>query len=264
MFFQMAARRDPIADLRAFLGRVNAGRDRPMTPEETRSAIAALYGIGGSGPQPGLVVSREDMDRASRARFSGPRPVPHSGASPGAGPRGASGPGQTGSAPDRGEAAAANGRGSPDNKFARFFSAQSEPISRIALRRGIDPTLLLGLSAYESAWGESRMAREQNNPFGATPGGDRSGGVRYPSIEDAWDVWDSEWGARIQDIGSDEQRFADSLLQDNRLATDGVDRRGAYNSQDHSQGGNPHWRTDILNTIRSVRRRYPEWRAAQR
>jgi hypothetical protein len=143
-------------------------------------------------------------------------------------------------------------------RFARFFAQYDPYVVEIARRRGVDPALLLGLSAHESEWGESRMAREQNNPAGATPGGDRTGGLSYPSDQDAWEAWDRRWGPRIQGLGSDEERFVDSLLRDNRTATGGVDQHGAYNSE------TPSWRDNVLATIGSVRRRYPDWSKFER
>lgn len=50
----------------------------------------------------------------------------------------------------------------------------------------VDASLLLGLSAYESAWGTSNAGAQRNNPFGATPGGDATRGITYGSVEHAW------------------------------------------------------------------------------
>jgi hypothetical protein len=142
-------------------------------------------------------------------------------------------------------------------KYARFFEGNQLPTSLIAIERRTDPILLLGLSAFESGWGTSRQATMQNNPFGATPRGDATSGLSYPSLAAAWRNWNVQWGPRIQGIGSDAQSFVNRLLQDNRNSTTGVDRRGAYNSEERR------WRGDVLRTIQSVRNRFGTWMGSQ-
>jgi RHS repeat-associated protein len=139
-------------------------------------------------------------------------------------------------------------------KFAAFFAQNGWAASRVALDRNSDPQLLLGLSAYESGWGTSGMAGAKNNPFGGTPGGDATAGLRYSSIDAAWDRWNVEWGPRIAGT-SDPRSFVTRLLQDKRRSTTGIDRRGAYNSD------NPSWASDVLLTIESVKSRWGDWLA---
>src|SRR5579875_3327693 len=48
-------------------------------------------------------------------------------------------------------------------KFSKFFATNYIPALQVADAHGADVTLPLGLSANESSWGQSRMARVQNN-----------------------------------------------------------------------------------------------------
>jgi RHS repeat-associated protein len=137
--------------------------------------------------------------------------------------------------------------------FASFFAANGAAAQSIAFQRRSDPTMLLGLSALESGWGTSRQATTQNNPFGATPGGDASPGISYSSFGAAWDRWNVEWGLRIAGTGSNTNSFISNLLQDNRNAAGAVDRRGSYNSESSN------WGAEVRRTINSIRRRWAQW-----
>jgi len=145
-------------------------------------------------------------------------------------------------------------------RFSRFFAQNYPAVSRIAQARGVDVSLPLGLSAFESEWGDSRMNAKQNNPFGATPNGTK--GVHYNSIESAWDNWDRQWGPRIQGTGTDPAAFVRELLKDNRKVVGGTDQRGPYNTQKTDTKGDPRWRSVALGTIAGVRKRLPIWLAS--
>jgi len=143
---------------------------------------------------------------------------------------------------------------------ADFFDAQMGPASAVAQKRGVDVAHLLGLSAHESNWGRSRMARTLNNPFGATPGGDATAGIGYKSFGHAWAQWDREWGARVQGTGSDMSKFTSQLLLDNRKSPPGAaDSRGAYNPL-VAPAGDPAWESKIHGTIKSVNKRLPAYK----
>jgi RHS repeat-associated protein len=132
-----------------------------------------------------------------------------------------------------------------------FLNTQFGPASSVASTYGVDPTLLLGLSALESGWGSSSQARNQFNPFGATPGGDSTAGLGYSSYSSAWNSWGNSWGARVNGVGSDTSAFLNALLWDNRGFSAAVDQRGSYNSE------NPLWSASVANTIASVQARLP-------
>jgi RHS repeat-associated protein len=138
-------------------------------------------------------------------------------------------------------------------RFANFFANNGLSASFIAFQRKADPTLLLGLAALESRWGESPKAVQQNNPFGATPHGDATRGLTYPSLRDAWISWDRDWGARISGVGSNANAFVANLRQDNRGVPNAADNRGSYNSE------NPNWASAVKDTIKSVQSRWGQW-----
>lgn len=92
-------------------------------------------------------------------------------------------------------------------KYDDFITTHLPHANKIATEYGVDPALVLGVSAYESAWGTSRMARELNNPFGATP--DSRTGTNYSSPDSAWNNWGEQWGPRIRGVGSDKEGFID-------------------------------------------------------
>jgi Mannosyl-glycoprotein endo-beta-N-acetylglucosaminidase len=137
--------------------------------------------------------------------------------------------------------------------FNRFFARNGYPASFVASNRKTDPTILLGLSAYESGWGRSRAATRRHNPFGATPKGDATAGLSFSSNFEAWKWWDSHYGPRIDGSGSNVDAFLDSLLVDNKGSTTAVDRRGSYNSE------NPKWKGDVKDVIQDVRDRWGDW-----
>ncbi len=144
----------------------------------------------------------------------------------------------------------------PDSKFAQFFDDQVAVIAPIAQRLNVNPTFLLGLAALESSWGESTQYNNNYNPFGATPHGDRTGGLSYDSYSAAWEAWSNTWGGRVADVGNDVNAFLSRLLIDNRFVygpTIGGDYRGAYNSE------NAGWQNAVLGTIHSVQNRLPTW-----
>jgi hypothetical protein len=145
-------------------------------------------------------------------------------------------------------------------RYSQFFAQNYPALSRIAQARGVDVSLPLGLSALESGWGDSRMNRKQNTPFGATPNGTK--GVRYDSIDSAWENWDRQWGPRIQGTGSDQAAFVRELLKDNRKVVGGTDQRGPYNTLDKRTNGNPYWLPKTLSSIAGVRKRLPIWLAS--
>ncbi len=110
----------------------------------------------------------------------------------------------------------------------------------------------------ESDWARSRMAREQNNMVGATPGGGGTSGVRYKSIESGWRHWGEEWGPRVRGVKDDVPTFVKNLLQDNRKVKGAVDQRGRYNSLKRPSG-DPRWPVVVPQMIQSVRKRLPIW-----
>jgi hypothetical protein len=145
------------------------------------------------------------------------------------------------------------------NKFDNFFSDNYIPALAVASQYGTSVMNLLGLSAFESGWGTSPMYNLQNNPFGATPGGDRSAGVQYNSISSAWQSFGNQWGRRMSGTGNNSQLFVNRLLQDNQGRVGGLDTRGPYNTQNTATGGTPGWSQRVLNTIDSVENRITEW-----
>jgi hypothetical protein len=146
-------------------------------------------------------------------------------------------------------------------KFSNFFAQNYPALNRIAQARGVDVTLPLGLSAFESGWAKSRMNAAQNNPFGATPNG--TNGVDYDSISSAWKNWDKQWGPRIQGTGSDPDLFLNRLLMDNRGVEGAVDQRGPYNTQKAGKtNGSPDWKHNTRRTVDSVREHLPFWLAS--
>jgi hypothetical protein len=145
-------------------------------------------------------------------------------------------------------------------KYSRFFAQNYPALSRIAQARGVDVSLPLGLSAFESGWGDSRMSAARHNPFGATPNG--TTGVRYKSIDSAWDNWGRQWGPRIQGTGTDPAAFVRELLKDNRKVIGGTDQRGPYNTLKTSTKGSPDWLPGTLGAIAGVRKRLPVWLAS--
>ena len=145
-----------------------------------------------------------------------------------------------------------------DPKFNDFFDQHFEPVAKVATHLGIDPTLILGVAAHESGWGQSRQAMQLNNPFGRTPDGKTP--TVFPSVGNAWAAWANTHGSRVENLGDDAEAFVDRLLLDNRNVYGPTigDRRGAYNSDNPAQ-----WRSGVLNSIRSVRNRLPQWQAQQ-
>lgn len=149
----------------------------------------------------------------------------------------------------------------PKNKYDHvdFFDKHYRAAVDVANRLGVDPTLLQGLAAHESTWGADTAGK--NNFFGMTPKGDRSKGIDVPgnSIEGAWSYWESKYGSRVVNVGSDAQRFIDNLEVDNREAT-GPDKMGKYNPENVDEGGDPEWRKKMAGAIKAVRTRLPRWK----
>jgi len=145
-------------------------------------------------------------------------------------------------------------------KFSNFFATNYIPASQMADAHGADVTLPLGLSANESGWGQSHLARAQNNIAGATPNG--VNGVTYSSPSSAWQNWGKQWGKRIDGVGSDADLFLQRLATDNQKAPGAIDRRGPYNTQKTSSHGDPNWARSSRQAIESVRRRLPFWLAS--
>ncbi len=149
-----------------------------------------------------------------------------------------------------------------DPKFNDFFNRHYEPVAKIGRQFGVDPSLILGLSAHESLWGTSRLATQLNNPFGQTPDGVNP--TTFSSVDAAWEQWGKDHGLRVQDVGSDAEKFVDRLLIDNRNVYGprlGGDRLGAYNSR-RPPLGDPAWRGKVLEVINGVRLRLPLWQTA--
>ncbi|WP_310249210.1 RHS repeat-associated core domain-containing protein [Sphingopyxis sp. BE259] len=143
--------------------------------------------------------------------------------------------------------------------YNSFFRDNVGLAAKGAGKLGLNPMFPLGLAAYESGFGTSRMARSQNNPFGATPGGDRSSGVTYSSTDAAWSRWYQEWGSRVSDVGDSAGAFVLRLASDNQSGKYPFDKRGPYNTQNASTGGNPNWSIDVLNVITGTSRRFAKW-----
>ncbi|HXZ01135.1 MAG TPA: hypothetical protein VEI03_14130 [Stellaceae bacterium] len=145
----------------------------------------------------------------------------------------------------------------PNSKYARFFDQQFAAVAEVATDLGVDPTLLLGLSAHESGWGKPENNYAKNlNPFGATPLGDSTSGLRFQSYRDAWQAWARTFGPRVAGVGSDAAAFLRNLEYDNRRVygpTIGGNYRGAYNSEDEN------WKKGVAEAIAGVRRRLPLW-----
>jgi hypothetical protein len=125
--------------------------------------------------------------------------------------------------------------GDPDG----FFDTLYPQVSALAQTLGIDESWLLGLGAYESYW-LGPHDRRLNNPFGVTHGGGRN--VGYGSIGAAVDYWERRYGPVVRGATSPED-FAQRLWD------------AGYNKK------NPHWRRDLVRTIRSVPRRLKDWKS---
>jgi hypothetical protein len=138
-------------------------------------------------------------------------------------------------------------------KFARFFAQNYGPVAAMAGEYDLDPVPPLGLAGFESGWGESRMARIQNNPFGSTPDGAK--GVSYPSIPEAWQSWGRQWGPRVRGVRGDEALFIKKLQEDNWKKKNAVDQRRSYNSDHPTE-----WAKGVAEGVRSVRRRLEDWK----
>jgi hypothetical protein len=125
--------------------------------------------------------------------------------------------------------------GDPD----QFFDTLYSPVHALAQRLGIDETWLFGLAAYESGWLYPHN-RDLNDPFGVT----RHGGpnVGYASIADAVAYWETRYSAVVRGATSPTD-FAQRLW------------RAGYNVETKS------WRTGVVDTIASVTRRLPNWKA---
>jgi hypothetical protein len=141
-------------------------------------------------------------------------------------------------------------------KERNFFDVNYEAASRVAQKYHVDVSLLLGLAALESDWGDSPMARKQKNPYGATP--HAKAGVTYDSIDRAWQRWGEEHGARVAGVGSDADQFTARLLIDNRARVGAVDHLGSYNSE------SPGWKAGVMTRINQVRAKIGMWEAAPR
>lgn len=148
--------------------------------------------------------------------------------------------------------------------YAKFFDQQVAPAVEVAQHLGVDPALLLGLSAEESSWGRPKAPDNKpnnnyirnHNPLGLTPGGDKTSGLSFPSFRAAWQAWESMYGPRVAGLGNDAVAFTRNLSYDNRHVygpTIGGDYRGAYNPEE--QG----WKSRVSGTIEGVRKRLPRW-----
>ncbi|WP_420137725.1 hypothetical protein [Sphingomonas sp.] len=139
------------------------------------------------------------------------------------------------------------------SKYANFFAQNYEPVAKMADQYGNDATLPLGLASFESGWGLSRMAQEQNNPHGTTPDGKT--GRSFSSIPTAWDFWGRQWGPRVRDFGGDQALFIRRLLEDNRKKKGAIDHHGAYNSEHPLE-----WASGVAGGVASVRKRLEDWK----
>jgi hypothetical protein len=147
-------------------------------------------------------------------------------------------------------------------EWLEFFAANRDGILAVSQKYDVNPALLLGLSALESAWGTSNMYKTKNNPFGATPRGDSTSGLQYPSITAAWQSWGDRWGPRVQGVGMNVNLFTSFLTQDNqRPVLDGLptntgrDNHGPYNTQVRVTGGTEGWSQFVANRVAEVLRR---------
>jgi hypothetical protein len=141
------------------------------------------------------------------------------------------------------------------SKERNFFDVNYQAALGVAKKFHLDVSLLLGLASLESDWGHSRMARKLKNPYGATP--HAKAGVKYDSIERAWQRWGEEHGARVARVGSDADQFTTRLLIDNRARAGAVDRLGSYNSE------SPDWKPAVMDRINQVRERIAIWAASR-
>jgi len=114
----------------------------------------------------------------------------------------------------------------------------AELVHDAAERLGIDESWLLGLAAHESGWLQPHN-REINNPFGVTHAGRRD--VQYDSMGAAVDAWERRYGSVVQGAISAAD-FVQRLLS------------ARYNTE------NPKWSEDVIDGIRSVRRRLASWK----
>ena len=148
----------------------------------------------------------------------------------------------------------------PAGKKLDFIRTQGAAAVGVSIKYNTNLSFLIGLAAHESGWGDSIQYKQSNNPFGATPGGDATPGLRYSSFSSAWSSWGSQWGPRINGSFSPAE-FVSRLTINNQSAAPNqgaTDTRGAYNNLDADNGGDPGWASKVLGAIDSVIDAFPE------
>jgi uncharacterized FlgJ-related protein len=118
-----------------------------------------------------------------------------------------------------------------------FFDSQHDRISQLANEMNVPPNYLLGLSAYESGWGQ------KNNLFGLSVNEIPN---KYPSFDDSANAFrNSQWYSRLSNKG-DVDSFVGELM-----------KPPAYNSK------NPDYDETIRSVIGTVNKRQPIWEQSQ-
>jgi hypothetical protein len=141
----------------------------------------------------------------------------------------------------------------PSDTHAKFFDSYYAPVAAVATQLGVDPALLLGLSAQESGWGTSRQALQLGNPFGFMIQGKPQ---RFASPGAAWQAWARSFGPRVRGVGSDVDKFVGNLAVDQRTLY-GPPIGGRYTGAYNANEGN--WASDVTDRIHDMRYYLPRW-----
>ena len=127
-------------------------------------------------------------------------------------------------------------------KKGRFVDAHLADAQKVADQLGVSVENILGVSAVESGWGESRFAVQGQNYFG----------IHYPAPYATGYMMAEQSGVKIATFAS----YADSLRS--FVAISGRDVQGASNPREfasalHNSGkfgvGNPDYADDVSKTI---------------
>ena len=138
-----------------------------------------------------------------------------------------------------------------NKKVLDFIRKYQKDTQKIAEQLKIQATWLLGLSAIESAFGTSKIARNANNFFGQTAGA--SGNVGYYLTDKNVKV------AKFKDYKSSVQSFATDfgkLVQEKKTQEDFINSLvPKFNTADPKTNGNPNFKEDTRLGIKAIRNR---------
>ena len=158
----------------------------------------------------------------------------------------------------------------PNDFHAQFYRDNYAAAAKALAPYNVDPALALGLAANESNWGRNPNAQAMHNPFGYKSSDTLQ---TFLSPEQAWQRWASEYGPKVQGVGSDADTFVRNLQMNgvgsNGKAIVGPMPGGIYQSPYNSERLNPPYDMRLLSgiqngkpvpgTIPSVRATLPRW-----